>query len=486
MLTVLSNRRRVCNGLTRRQLLQVGGAGLFGLNLPQVLAAEATQQPDKARAKSVIFVYLFGGPSQLETFDCKPDAPSHIVGPFKTTATSNPELRFCEHLPKLAKRINEFCLIRTLNHSQNDHNASHYIQTGHPMPPAERGPSNVNAAPNDWPSIGSVINYLDRQQARTGQRTIPSYVYLPNRHGEIQLGGQYDRLGQYAGWLGSEYNAFSTRIHKRKPGDNPYYRDCTDEELKFRFSGLELNQGITIDRLNRRQSLLDQFDQSRRALSESRQVEQFGDFRDEALDMVLSDRLRKALSLKNEPGKVRDRYGRNLFGQSLIVGRRMIEAGARFTTVIWDMTDGADSGWDSHEGLTSSLRDHLLPGLDQGFSALLDDLRERGMLDDTLVVCCGEMGRTPSFLNRGNADGRDHWSYCFPAILAGGGIKDGLVYGKSDRHAAYPLEKPVSPEDLTATIFHSLGINPHAPLLNKRGQPVTLVNNGHVINELFR
>ncbi|MGY8733102.1 MAG: DUF1501 domain-containing protein, partial [Pirellulales bacterium] len=133
MLTVLSNRRRVCNGLTRRQLLQVGGAGLFGLNLPQVLAAESAQQPDKARAKSVIFVYLFGGPSQLETFDCKPDAPSHIVGPFKTTATANPELRFCEHLPLLAKRTTDFCLIRTLNHAQNDHNTSHYIQTGHPM-----------------------------------------------------------------------------------------------------------------------------------------------------------------------------------------------------------------------------------------------------------------------------------------------------------------------------------------------------------------
>ena len=159
MLTVLSNRRRVCNGLTRRQLLQAGGAGLFGLSLPQVLAAEAAQQPTKARAKSVIFVYLFGGPSQLETFDCKPNAPSHIVGPFKTTATATPGLRFCEHLPMLAKRSNDFCLIRTLNHPQNDHNASHYIQTGHPMPPAERGPSNVNAAPNDWPAIGSVINY---------------------------------------------------------------------------------------------------------------------------------------------------------------------------------------------------------------------------------------------------------------------------------------------------------------------------------------
>lgn len=353
------------------------------------------------------------------------------------------------------------------------------------MPAAERGPSNVNAAPNDWPSIGSVINYLDRQQVHAHQRTIPSYVYLPNRHGEIQLGGQYDRLGQYAGWLGSEYNAFSTRIHKLKPGDNPYYRDCDDEELKFAFAGLEINKGITVDRLQRRQSLLDQFDQSRQVLSGSREVAQFGDLRDEALDMVLSDRLRQALSLKSEPDKLRDRYGRNLFGQSLIVGRRMVEAGARFTTVIWDMTDGADSGWDSHEGLTSSMRDHLLPGLDRGFSALLDDLRQRGLLEETLVVCCGEMGRTPAFLNRGNEDGRDHWSYCFPAILAGGGIKDGLVYGKSDRHAAYPLEKPVSPEDLTATIFHALGINPHVPLLNKRGQPVALVNNGHVI-DVFR
>ncbi|HIA19138.1 MAG TPA: DUF1501 domain-containing protein [Planctomycetaceae bacterium] len=485
MLTVLSNRRRVCNGLTRRELLQAGGAGLFGLSLPQVLAAEAAQQPTKARAKSVIFVYLFGGPSQLETFDCKPNAPSHIVGPFKTTATATPGLRFCEHLPMLAKRSNDFCLIRTLNHPQNDHNASHYIQTGHPMPPAERGPSNVNAAPNDWPAIGSVINYLDRRNGRPGHRTIPSYVYLPNRHGEIQLGGQYDRLGQYAGWLGSEYNAFATRIHKRKSGDNPYYRDCTDEELKFRFTGLELNKGITVDRLNRRQSLLAQFDQSRRALTQSRQVEQFGDFRREAFEMVMSDRLRQALNLQSESAKLRDRYGRNLFGQSLIVGRRMIEAGARFTTVIWDMSDGADSGWDSHDGLTASLRDHLLPGLDRGFSALLDDLRERGLLDDTLVVCCGEMGRTPQFLNRGNSDGRDHWSYCFPAILAGAGIKDGLVYGQSDRHAAYPLEKPVSPEDLTATIFHSLGINPHTPLLNKQGQPVALVNNGHIVQELF-
>lgn len=485
MLTVLSNRRRVCNGLTRRQLLQVGGAGMFGLTLPGVLSAEGTNQPIRPRAKSVIFVYLFGGPSQLETFDCKPDAPSHIVGPFKTTPTRNPELRFCEHLPQLAKRTDQYCLVRTLNHPHNDHNASHYIQTGHPMPPAERGPSNVNAAPNDWPSIGSVISYLDRQQNRTEQRSIPSYVYLPNRHGDIQLGGQYDRVGQYAGWLGPEYNAFATRIHKRKPGDNPYYRPCTDEELNFRFTGLELKQGITVDRMNRRQTLLQQFDQSRRKLAESRLVESFGDFRQEALEMVMSDRLRKGLSLQSEPASVRDRYGRNLFGQSLIVGRRMIEAGARFTTVIWDMSDGADSGWDSHDGLTNSLKNHLLPGLDQGLSALLDDLQERGLLDETLVVCCGEMGRTPAFINRGNPDGRDHWSYCFPAILAGGGTKSGLVYGQSDRHAAYPLDKPVSPEDLSATIFHTLGINPHAPLLDKQGQPVAPAGNGHILHELL-
>lgn len=483
MLNILGNTRQVCNGMTRRQMIQAGGTGLFGTSLPGLLEAEASENAKPGRAKSVLFIYLFGGPSQLESFDAKPDAPSHIVGPFKTTPSRNLDVRMCEHLPMLAERSNDFTLIRTLNHSQNDHNASHYIQTGHPMPPAERGPARVNAAPNDWPATGSVVEYLDRGLQQTPNRAFPSYVFLPNRHGEIQLGGQYDRLGQYAGWLGPEYNALSTRIRKNKKGDNPYYRDCTDDELQFRFPGLELNEGLTVDRLNRRKSLLDQFDDARRQLTRSGNIERFTEFRRTALDMVMSEKLRTALDLQAESHLVRDRYGRNLFGQSLLVGRRMIEAGARFVTVIWDMVD--DNGWDLHSDLTSLLKNNLLPGLDRGLSALLDDMKDRGMLDETLVLACGEMGRTPNFLNRGNEDGRDHWSYCFPAVLAGAGSKPGLAYGQSDRHAAYPLEKPVSPEDLHATIFDCLGINPHAPLLNRQGRPISLVDRGHVLHELF-
>ena len=497
MLTVLGRPRRVCNGLTRRQLLQVGGAGLFGLSLSKVLAAESAQaagnahaaryaQPARnARAKSILFLYLFGGPSQLETFDMKPDAPSNVRGPFQPIASRTPGFRICEHLPRLAQSSGRYCVVRTLNHPRNDHNAAHYIQTGHPMPPAERGPANVNAAPNDWPSMGSVVEYLDRRGAGGKARTVPSYVYLPNRHGEIQLGGRYDRLGQYAGWLGPEYNALSTRIRKRRSGDNPYFRDCTDEELKFQFKGLEFNSAMTLDRLNRRQSLLEQFESARRELDDSTQVAEYDGFRQAALDMLMSGELRDALDIRREPDRLRDRYGRHLFGQSLLVGRRMIEAGARFVTVLWDMPDSAPSGWDSHEALTPSMKNHLLPGLDQGLSALLDDLNDSGLLDETLVVCVGEMGRTPKFENRGNADGRDHWSYCFPAVLAGAGIQGGTLYGKSDRHAAYPIDRPVSPEDLTCTIFDALGIDPHTFIQDKQARPVALVDGGRSLRELF-
>lgn len=484
MLTVLGSERRACGGITRRELLQVGGAGLFGLSLPKVLAAEAGGATHSPRAKSVMFVFLFGGPSQLETFDMKPDAPSDVRGPFRPIVARTPDLRICEYLPRLATRSNQYSVVRTLSHSHNDHNAAHYIQTGHPMPLAERGPAGVNAAPNDWPAMGSVVEYLDQRRWGKG-RTMPSYVYLPNRHGEIQLGGRYDRLGQYAGWLGREYNALSTRIRKRGSGDNPYYRDCTDAELNFQFQGMQIDATMTVNRLGRRLSLLEQFESRQRELLESKSVADYVGVRGAAWEMLTSTELRDALDIRRESEKLRNCYGRHLFGQSLIVGRRMIEAGARFVTVIWDMPDGAPSGWDSHSQLTSSLRDHLLPGLDQGLSALLDDMSERGLLDETLVVCAGEMGRTPSFLNRGNPDGRDHWSYCFPAIMAGAGIHRGFLHGRSDRHAGYPMESPVSPEDLACTIFDSLGIDPHTTIEDREGRPVPLVNRGRVLQELF-
>jgi hypothetical protein len=477
MLTVLGRRRRVCNGLTRRQLLQVGGAGLFGLSLPKVLAAETVRPMRQARAKSVLFVFLFGGPSQLETFDMKPGAPSGIRGPFQPIASRTPGLHICEHLPRLAQLSDRYCVVRTVNHRQNDHNACHYLQTGHPMPPAPRGAAGVDATDRDWPAMGSVVEYLDQRAAGGRARTVPSYIYLPNRLGHIQ---GYDRLGQYAGWLGRTYNALATDIRKRDANDNPYFRSCTDAELDFRIAGLTAEPSLTVDRLDRRQSLLEQVEAGQRRLDRSTTATDFDNFRQTALGMLISGGLRDALDIRREPSQLRDRYGRHLFGQSMLMGRRMIEAGARFVTVLWDATDGYS--WDSHR-TSADVKDHLLPGLDQSLSALLVDLGDRGMLDETLVVCVGEMGRAP----RPDTPqwGRGHWSYCFPCILAGGGIRGGVTYGRSEKDAAYPSDRPVSPEDLACTIFDSLGIDPHSFIPDKQGRPVTLMGTGQSLRELF-
>ncbi|MDA0285286.1 MAG: DUF1501 domain-containing protein [Planctomycetota bacterium] len=494
MLRILGRTRADCSGQTRREWIQAGGAGLFGVSLPTVLAAADAQNTSFSggRAKSVLFVYLFGGPSQLESFDMKPDAPSNVRGPFNSIDSRTSGLRICEHLPMLAQTSDKYCVVQTLNHSQNDHNGSHIIQTGRMMPPAERGPARVNAAPNDWPAIGSVVEYMERKANGKRTRSLPDYIYLPNRHGQIQLDGRYDRLGQYAGWLGAEHNALATRIHKKAgqkspycTGDNPYYRDCSDDELTFQFEGLSPPDSVTVDRLDRRRSLLQQFDVRAKQLAETNSLTGYNSAQSSVWNLLTSDTLRAALDIRREPASLRDRYGRNLFGQSLIMGRRMIEAGTRFVTVVWDMSDGAPSGWDSHNQLTGSLRDCLLPGLDRGLSALLEDLETRGLLDETLVVACGEMGRTPKFVNRGTDDGRDHWSYCFPAVLAGAGIQGGTTFGRSDKHAAYPLDHPVSCPDLAATIFKSLGIDPNGFIPDREGRPAALVDGGRPINAIF-
>lgn len=477
MLRVLSNPRQVCSGLTRREMLQVAGAGLLGVDLPRVLAAEeAGQGTARRKAKSVIFLFLFGGPSQLDTFDMKPDAPTGIRGPFKPIASRTPGLVMCEHLPRLAAMSDQYAVIRTVNHRQNDHNACHYIQTGHPMPPAPRGAAGVNASERDWPAMGSVIEYLDRHRTQPGlRRELPSYIYLPNRLGHIQ---GYDRLGQYAGWLGRPYNALATHIPKRGTGDNPYFRTCADDELNFRIDGMDPSPAITLDRLQTRQRLLEQFDDQRRAL-ESQALDTHDRFRKRALDLVTSDRVRQAFDIRQEPTRLRDRYGRHLFGQSTLLARRLIEAGSRFVTVLWDSPDGY--GWDSH-GHSRDVMRHLLPGLDQSLSALLGDLKERGLLEETLVVCMGEMGRTP----RGNAAwGRDHWGYCFPAVLAGAGIRGGALYGRSDKDSAYPIDNPVSPEDLATTIFNALGFPPETQIHDPQGRPIHLVDGGRVLHTLF-
>ena len=464
------------SGLSRRQLLTAGGAGLLGLSLPQILAAES-QAPTLGlgRAKSVIFLFLFGGPSQYETFDLKPDAPAEIRGPFLPIGCRTPGLLIGEHLPKLANVSDKFCVVRSMTHDFNDHSGGgHYIQTGRKWHVPVGG--GFLATPEDWPSIGSVVEYLDQQTPGGLDRELPSYAVVPNWLGKLQESGQYRRPGQYAGWLGRSFNPLTTSVNKKNLNDNPYWRNCSDEELTFSLEGL--SPEVSLQTLQTRVSLLDQFEQSRQQLQSSQPYEQ-DPIRRRALALVTSDKTRSALDLQQEPAQLRDRYGRHLFGQSCLMARRLVEAGTRFVTVHYDCVDGYS--WDSHRN-SDDVKKHLLPTFDQACAALLGDLDDRGLLDDTLVVAIGEMGRTP----KANAQwGRDHWSTLFPALLAGAGIQGGTTYGSSDRQGAYPKDHPVSPEDLAATLYWALGISPDIMLPDRLGRPTPMIDGGTPLKAIF-
>lgn len=461
-------------------MLEAAGAGLLGLTLPKILAAEGVSASEpKPRAKSVIFLFLFGGPSQLETFDMKPDAPAKIRGPFKPIACRTPGLLVSEHLPRTADITNELCVVRTMTHSYNDHSGGgHYIQTGHRWQVPQGG--GFNATNRDWPSMGSVTEYVAQHTPGAKSAELPNYAVLPNFLGKLQeYSSQLRRPGEYAGWLGRGYDGLTTSVGKKGPKDNPYFRDCTDDELKFEVQGLSLPDGITLDRLAKRQTLVSQFDDQLRNLDRHAGVAAWDRLQQRAMSLATSSATRKALDLQQESPALRDKYGRNLFGQSTLLARRLVEAGTRFVTVHFDACDGYS--WDSHQH-SNDVQKFLLPALDHALASLVTDLKDRGLLDETLVVCMGEMGRTP----QANANwGRSHWSTLFPAVLAGGGVKRCFVYGSSDKDAAYPIDKPVTPEDLAATIYTALGINPHLQLPDAQGRPVSIVDGGRVIEEIF-
>jgi hypothetical protein len=456
-------------------LLEVCGAGLFGLSLPRLLAAEDRAGHGRtARAKSVIFINLFGGPSQLETFDLKPDAPEKNRGPFRPIACRTPGLLISEHLPRLAQVSDRFCVVRTMTHPYNDHSgAAHYIQTGRVWQVPIGG--GFNPTPSDWPSMGSVVEYLAEHAPGTSTRSLPGYAVLPNSLGRLQESGQYLRPGEHADWLGRRYNPLTTMVDKKDLKDNPYWRACRDEELTFQIEGLTPCEGLRLDRMNRRVSLLAQFDRERRLLDRAGSVRDFDRFRQRAFALAASQATRQALDIRCEEPRLRDRYGRHLFGQSALISRRLVEAGVRFVTVHYDACDGY--GWDSHVN-SDDVKNHLLPTFDQGLAALLTDLEERGLLAETLVVALGEMGRTPL----ANANwGRGHWSTLFPAVLAGAGIRGGITYGSSDKDAAHVVDHPVTPEVLAATIYQALGIDLDLRLPDSQGRPIPIVARGQSI-----
>jgi hypothetical protein len=424
----------------------------------------------------VIFINLFGGPSQLETFDLKPDAAEKIRGPFRPIACRTPGLLISEHLPRLAHVSDKFCVVRTMTHPYNDHSgAAHYIQTGKVWQVPIGG--GFNPTPGDWPAMGSVAEFMAQNGALGPERQLPGYAVVPNSLGRLQESGQYLRPGEHAGWLGRRYNPLTTMVDKRDLKDNPYWRDCVDEELTFQVEGLSPAPGLRLDRMNRRVSLLAQFDDQRRIMDRAVRVRDFDSFRRRALALATSEATRQSLELRREPSLVRDLYGRHLFGQSLLVARRLVEAGVRFVTVHYDACDGY--GWDSHVH-SDDVKNHLMPTFDQGLAALLTDLDQRGLLAETLVVALGEMGRTP----QANAQwGRGHWSALFPALLAGAGIRGGTTFGSSDKDAAHVVDHPVSPESLAATIYQSLGIPPDLRLPDQQGRPVPIVEGGQSILE---
>lgn len=481
MLNMSGRMQKTCEGFTRRQLLQAGGAGLLGVNLPKVLAAESTQPSLTARAKSVIFLFLFGGPSQLETFDLKPEAPGTIRGPHLPIHCRTPGLLIGEHLPKLANISDKYCVLKTMTHDFNDHSGGgHYVQTGHRWHIPVGG--GFNATPQDWPSMGSVTDYVMKQQARveTVEAGLPNYAVVPNYLGRLQETLNLYRPGEYAGWLGRTYEPLTTAIDKRDPKDNPYWRNNTDDELTFQIQGLVPSKEISLNRLHSRIGLLEQFDQQRRQLDQHEDIYYYNRFQQTAFDLVSSEKTRKALDIRQESDKLRDEYGRHLFGQSTLMARRLVEAGVRFVTVHYDCVDGYS--WDSHRS-SHHLEKHLLPTFDQALSALLVDLEERGILDETLVVAMGEMGRTPKSANK--VFGRNHWSTLFPAVLAGAGIPAGTVIGETDKDAAYPLTHATSPEDLAATVYSLLGIDPELRVRNAEGRPTHIVDGGTPVKELL-
>jgi hypothetical protein len=444
--------------LSRREVLRAGSLGLAGLTLGQLLGARRAAAATSLvpRADACIVIFLNGGPSHLDMWDMKPDAPVEIRGEFHSIPTTVPGVQFSEHLPRLAGRMHRTTLVRSMHHSvNNSHAAAVYAAlTGH-----DRGEQGGGAKRTDYPAIGSVMAKL-----RPSQRTSLDYITLPYKTKEGR-GGPL-QPGFLGGFMGAAYDPFWIL-------EDPSAKD-------FHVPNLRLEVGMNAQRMTHRGRLLAGFDRLFRTQQQSPVMDSISSLQQQAFELLASSDAQRAFRLTDEPDSVRESYGKNIYGQSTLLARRLIEAGTRLVTLSW--APDANATWDTHGGNFVSLRDRLLPQFDAACSSLLDDLTERGMLDRTLVAVLGDFGRSPR-INAGA--GRDHWNNCYSIMLAGGGVRAGYVHGASDRTGALPAVDPTTPGDIIATIYTLLGISPDREIYDNLQRPFRLVQRGHVVRQLL-
>lgn len=499
MFTIHGTRKTLCDGLHRRDLLRIGTLGFLGLadwfRLTKAQAAPVDRSFGKA--KSCILLFLFGSPSQHDTFDPKPGAPENIRGELRPIPTSIPGTQICELLPKIAALADRTTIVRSLAHPYPIHGVAYSITST----PILDIPMQLNPRDSrNWPFVGSVVNYLDeRQGAPTGRAlsadSAPGNIALPwllsSRHGHPALDA-----GPYGHFLGASYDPVWTEFEGEATQELDYFREpyrdpfagVRPDDCRFPIGVDRLSGDVTLGRLNERANLLSRFDASCRWFEQQEATRRFDRHQQRALSLMQTSRTRDALDLGREPMPVRDRYGMHLFGQATLAARRLVEAGSRFVTVFWDDYHHLQSAWDTHNWHFPKMRNMLCPGLDQTFTALLHDLEVRGLLDETLVVCMSEHGRTPVVKSGGNirGGGRDHWSRAYSMILAGGGIARGRVVGRTDSTGGDVIETLISPKDILATMYYLLGIDPGATIPDRQGRPQIVAGEGRVRYELLQ
>jgi hypothetical protein len=465
--------------LSRRTFLAAGGVSFCGLDLPSLVRAASSTVPARGRkpARSTIFLFLSGGASHIDMFDLKPNAPVEYRGEFKPIQSSAPGVRMCEHLPLLARQAHHLAVVNSLGHfgrGTGDHHAGYYYNlTGQAPDPSFRLLLN-NRKPlgTDWPFMGSVVAYK-----RPPHPYLPALISLPRKPGFPE----YTRPGQFAARLGLEY-------------DPVYVIGSLERPSEFVSPVLTLEGDVDQRRLEARRHLLRSLDASARDLESRASTTTYSKQQRKAFSLLTSPQAKTAFDVTREPLAVRERYGQTVNGMSLLMARRLVEAGVPFVTVFWHGDPKLDSlcksggGWDTHGNNFNCLRQHLLPEFDRIFAALIADLHERGLLDETLVMVNSEMGRHPKVGDRRSGGtkgaGRDHWTNCMSVVLAGGGIRGGQTYGTSDKVAAYPADRPVAPEDITKTVYHAMGID-NLEAIDREARPFSLLAEGTVLKDLF-